>query len=169
MRPFNFCPACAAEVEQSDDPEELHCPNCGRDWYANMAPTAGAAIVRKGRALATVRAREPEKGKLDVPGGFLGPDEHPLDGLKREVKEELGIAIEAEVADCVQMVPHSYGDDGQVVLSLGFLVRWVAGDPQPADDVADVVWLTPEGLEGADFAWEHDRDLLRRALAQAQG
>ena len=42
-----------------------------------MAPTAGAAIVKDGRALVTVRAREPEKGKLDVPGGFLGPFEDP--------------------------------------------------------------------------------------------
>lgn len=130
-----------------------------------MAPTAGAAIVKDGRALATVRARDPEKGRLDVPGGFLGPGEHPLDALKREVREELGIEIDARVEDLVSMVPHTYGDEGDVVLALGFKARWVAGEPTPADDVAEIRWLTQDELQTADFAWPHDRELLRKALA----
>lgn len=129
-----------------------------------MAPTAGAAIVRDGRVLATIRARDPEKGKLDVPGGFLKAQEHPIDALKREVMEELGIEVEADVADVVQMVPHAYGDDGQWVLSMGFKARWVSGEPRPADDVAGIRWLSEDELDEADFAWEHDRELLRRAL-----
>jgi ADP-ribose pyrophosphatase YjhB (NUDIX family) len=141
-----------------------YCPACDRHWYRNMAPTAGAAIVKDGKALVTIRARDPEKGKFDVPGGFLGPFEHPIDGLKREVREELGIEIETTVEDCVSMVPHVYGEDGDTVLSLGFKARWVSGEPVPADDVADIRWLTDEELDDADFAWPHDRDLLRRAL-----
>lgn len=120
--------------------------------------------MRDGRALATVRARDPQKGKLDVPGGFLGPDEHPIAALKREVGEELGIEIEADVSDLVSMVPHPYGDDGDMVLALGFVVRWISGEPEPADDVADVRWLTAEELDNADFAWPHDRELLRKGL-----
>lgn len=169
MRPYRFCPACSGKLSSGDDPEELECPDCGRTWYQNMAPTAGAAIVRDGKALATVRARDPEKGRFDVPGGFLGPDEHPIDALKREIEEELGIEVEADVSDCLQMVPHRYGEDGQMVLALGFVARWVSGDPTPADDVAEVRWLTAAELDAADFAWEHDRDLLRRALAKAHG
>jgi ADP-ribose pyrophosphatase YjhB (NUDIX family) len=131
-----------------------------------MAPTAGAAIVRDGKALATLRARDPEKGRLDVPGGFMGPDEHPIGALKREVKEELGIEIEAEIADCISMVPHRYGPEGDWVLALGFKARWVGGEPQPADDVAAIHWLSLDDLAGADFAWDHDRELLRRALEE---
>jgi len=130
-----------------------------------MAPTAGAAIVREGLGLATIRGRDPEKGRLDVPGGFLGPDEHPLDALKREVREELGIEIEADVSDCVSMVPHRYGAEGDWILALGFKARWVGGEPQPADDVAGIRWVGPEELDGLDFAWSHDRELLRKALA----
>jgi len=129
-----------------------------------MAPTAGAAIVRDGRALATIRARDPEKGRFDIPGGFLGPQEHPIDGLKREVREELGIEIDAGVGDCVQMVPHHYGAEGDVVLAMGFKARWKSGAIEPADDVEDVKWLTRDEIGTADFAWEHDRELLRRAL-----
>jgi ADP-ribose pyrophosphatase YjhB (NUDIX family) len=144
MRPFRHCPLHGTELAEPDTEGGAHCSDCGRNWYRNMAPTAGAAIVKDGKALVTVRAREPEKGKLDVPGGFLGPFEHPIDGLKREVREELGIEIEAGVEDCVSMVPHHYGDTGDTVLSLGFKARWVSGDPMPADDVADIKWLTDE-------------------------
>ena len=164
MRPFRFCPTCGNDLEEPDHEGGAHCGRCRREWYRNMAPTVGAAIAKDGKVLATVRGREPEKGKLDVPGGFLGPFEHPLDGLKREVKEELGIDIEVGFDDFVQAVPHRYGSEGDVVLSLGFRARWVSGSPHPADDVADIRWLAGGDLEDVAFAWPHDRDLLRRAL-----
>lgn len=167
MKPFRFCPACGSPLGAPGHENAVHCSVCERDWYRNMAPTAGAAIARDNKVLVTVRARDPEKGKLDVPGGFLGPDEHPVAGLKREVDEELGIEIEAEVTDCVQMVPHPYGAEGDIVLALGFIVRWVGGEPSPNDDVAEIRWLDAGQIADADFAWDHDRDLLRRALEQA--
>jgi ADP-ribose pyrophosphatase YjhB (NUDIX family) len=164
MTPYRHCPVHGSALDDPDAEGGAYCPACGRSWYRNMAPTAGAAIVKDGKALITVRAREPEKGKLDVPGGFLGPFEDPIEGLKREVREELGIEIETAVEDCISMVPHLYGDGGEAVLSLGFKVRWVSGEPSPADDVAEIRWLTEDELEVADFAWPHDRELLRRAL-----
>lgn len=164
MRYFSFCPICGHELNPPAKEDGKSCPNCGRTWYRNMSPTVGAAIVKDGKALATVRAFDPEKGKCDVPGGFLHAHEDPLDGLQREVREELGIEIEASMDDVVQMVPHAYGEDGEWVLSIGFRARWVSGEPTPNDDVADYRWMSPDEIEAADFAWEHDRLLLRRAL-----
>lgn len=164
MKPFRFCPSCGAELAEADHEGGAHCGSCDRAWYRNMAPTVGVAIVRGDQVLVTERARDPEKGKLDVPGGFLGPDEEPLAGLLREVKEELGIEVDVNFDDCLQMVPHRYGEEGDVVLSIGFKARWVGGEPQPADDVAAIRWLSDDELDEADFAWAHDRTLLRRAL-----
>lgn len=168
MRPLRYCQACGAAVDDPDDEGGATCGSCGRTWYQNMAPTVGAAIVKNGKALATIRAVDPEKGKVDIPGGFLRMAEEPIAGLEREVMEELGIEIETDVGRLVQMVPHAYGDDGQWVLSIGFRARWISGEPRPADDVADLRWLTLEELGTADFAWEHDRTLLRRALEDEQ-
>ncbi|MFN2388356.1 MAG: NUDIX domain-containing protein [Actinomycetota bacterium] len=164
MRPFRFCPQCGSSLSQPDENDKIHCSACGRIWYHNAAPTAGCVIVRDGRALVTVRARDPEKGRCDIPGGFLNHDEDPISGVKREVKEELGLDVEVGARDFVQAVPHRYGDDGDWVLALGFVARSAAGDPEPADDVAEIKWVTADEAEALDFAWPHDRDLVLAAL-----
>lgn len=151
-------------LQEPDLETGARCDSCGRSWYRNAAPTAGCAIVRDGKALVTTRAKEPEKGRLDVPGGFLRYDEDPIAGVKREVHEELGLDIDVSMSDCLQIVPHRYGAEGDYVLAIGFKARYVGGDPNPADDVAAVTWVGPDELEGLDFAWDHDRDLVRKAL-----
>ena len=142
------------------------CPLCGRSWYRNSAPSVGAAIVQNGKALVTVRAREPEKGRIDLPGGFLEAGEHPVDGLVREAKEELGVEVEV-VGDPVLLATHTYGPDGEYVLAIGFRVRIVEGEPRATDDVAEIGWVSAAELDSLDFAWEHDRKLVRAALEDA--
>ena len=120
-------------------------------WYRSSAPSVRAAIVKNGKALVTVRAREPEQGRLDVPGGFLEVGEHPADGLVREAREELGVEIEV-VRDPILLAPHTYGAEGDYVLAIGFRVRITAGEVRPTDDVAEVKWVSVEELDSLDFA-----------------
>jgi 8-oxo-dGTP diphosphatase len=125
----------------------------------------GAAIVEGDRALVTVRAREPYGGKVDVPGGFLEVGEHPVDGLKREVREELGLEIEVNPTP-VLLAPHTYGPEGVWALAIGFRARILEGRPDPADDVAEALWIGAREVDSVDFAWEHDRGFVRAALQQ---
>ena len=162
---FKFCPRCATALEDPGNDSGARCPNCDKTWYHNAAPTAGCVIVRDGKALITKRGRPSEKGRFDIPGGFLELDEDPVAGLKREVDEELGMTIEVSFDDFVQAVPHKYGEDGDWTLAIGFVVRKSSGEPEPADDVEEVRWVTLDDLDGIDFAWEHDRALVRQALS----
>jgi ADP-ribose pyrophosphatase YjhB (NUDIX family) len=164
MRPFNFCPACGARLDVPGAEGAARCPSCGRVWYRNPAPTVAAAIVRDARALVTIRARSPHRGKVDVPGGFLGVAEQPLDGLRRELREELGVEIDVGEDDYVQAVAHQYGDEGDWLVSMGFTARLASGEPRPADDVAEVKWIGGDDIEALEWAWEHDRALVRKAL-----
>ena len=164
--PYRFCPADGTALEDPKPSGGARCPLCGRSWYRTSAPAVGAAIVRDGRALVTVRAREPEKGRVDVPGGFLKVGEHPVDGLVREVREELGVEIEV-VEGPVLLAPHTYGPDGAYVLAIGFRTRIVSGEPDPTDDVAEIRWISAEEIDDTDFAWEHDRGFVRSALEDA--
>ena len=161
--PYRFCPADGTRLEEPRPSGGARCPCCGRSWYRNSAPSVGAAIVENGKALVTVRAREPEKGRIDVPGGFLDVGEHPVDGLVREAREELGVEVEVS-GNPVLLATHTYGADGGYVLAIGFRARITGGEVRPTDDVAKVRWVSAEELDELDFAWEHDREMVRAAL-----
>ncbi len=164
-KPFRFCPADGTKLEGPRPGGGVTCPACGRSWYRNPAPAVGAAILDGDRALVTVRAREPYKGKVDVPGGFLELGEHPVDGLKREVREELGLEIGVDPMP-VLLAPHTYDPEGVGALAIGFRARILEGTPAPADDVAEALWIGAGEVDGVDFAWEHDRGFVRAALEQ---
>ena len=166
MKPFVYCPACATKLEDPSSEGGSRCPGCGRSWYRNSSPTVTAAIVNDGKVLVAIRAFDPKKGKVDTPGGFLMPGEHPLDGLRREIREELGIEIDVSFEDFVQGVPHTYGDEEDWVLSLGFTARPLSLELSPADDVADAIWATPAELDDLDWGWPHDLDLTKIALGR---
>lgn len=161
---YIYCPVDATPLEKSGgSPTGTKCPECGRSWYRNSSPSTGCAIVENGKVMVTVRAGEPEKGRVDVPGGFLEPGEHPVDALVREVREELDVEIDDIVGPLIMAV-HNYGEGGPFVLALGFAARMVEGEPEPADDVASFLWVGASELDELDFAWPHDRELVEIAL-----
>ncbi len=164
--PYRFCPADGTRLEEPKPSGGARCPLCGRSWYRSSSPAVGATIVRGGRALVTVRAGEPEKGRVDLPGGFLQVGEHAVDGIVREVREELGVEIEVAGGPFL-LEMHTYGEDGGYVLPIGFRARIVSGEPNPTDDVANVRWISAEEIDDTDFAWEHDRRFVRTALEDA--
>jgi ADP-ribose pyrophosphatase YjhB (NUDIX family) len=101
---FKYCPSCASESIRFEQNKKFVCPECGFTYYHNTA-AATACLIRTGPAdpaspggiapgeealVFLVRGKEPAKGKLDLPGGFVDPGEGALDGLYRECREELG-------------------------------------------------------------------------------
>jgi 8-oxo-dGTP pyrophosphatase MutT (NUDIX family) len=167
--PFRYCPVDGTALDDPDKEGGSRCGTCGRSWYRNSSPVVGCVIVRDGKVLVTVRGVDPHKGKVDLPGGFLLNGEDPIEGLKREIEEEVGIEIEADVSDCLQMAPHVYAHENDFNLALGFRARWISGEAVAGDDAAEIRWVSPDEVEALDFAWEHDRELVRKAFADEEG
>jgi 8-oxo-dGTP diphosphatase len=149
---WRFCPRCASALDVQE--AEAACPSCGFTAYAQSAPAVAAFIVEDGRTLLGLRAHEPDAGRWDLLGGFLGEGEAPLDGLRRELREETGLEIEPGAY--LGAYVDSYGETGTAVLNLVFEVRVLAGDMAPADDVAELRWFDLEELpptEELAFTW----------------
>ena len=90
---WRYCPRCRGELR--GDRGKLECAACGFVVYASSKTTVAALVLdENGRVLLGRRAFEPFKGRWDTPGGFLEEGEHPLDGLRRELREETGLEVE---------------------------------------------------------------------------
>jgi hypothetical protein len=92
---WKFCTTCGgplAAALESHGPQR--CDACGAEHFRNSKPCAGALIARDGRVLLARRAVEPFKGHWDIPGGFLHENEHPEDGVRREILEETGLRVQ---------------------------------------------------------------------------
>lgn len=111
-------------------------------FYQNSVPTASALIVQKGRVLLVRRAISPRKGFWDVPGGFLKKGEHPEDGMKREVKEELGLFVEPQKLLGIFMDEYLHASSRVSTLNVYYLARIVRGRLRPASDVNEARWFS---------------------------
>ena len=93
---FRYCPACASADIRFEMNKVFRCPGCGFTYYHNTAAATACIINTNSGFLFLVRNREPGKGMLDLPGGFIDPGEGAVEGLRREFKEELGMDVKSE-------------------------------------------------------------------------
>src|SRR5687768_15799855 len=68
----------------------------------------GAIVIHDGALLMVQRANEPGKGLWSLPGGRVEQGEYLADALRREVREETGLAVEVGELAGILEVP---GDD----------------------------------------------------------
>lgn len=156
---YKFCPKCKGNFkykkEHNQNPRFI-CQKCGFIFYINPAPTVSAIIIKGTKVLFTKRAIEPLEGEWDLPGGFLELNETAEEGLKREIKEELGVDI--RVADFIGSFVDRYGGM-EWTINFYYFVKIVKGKLRPADDVAEIAWFdlkkTPK------LAFEHGGEVIK--------
>jgi ADP-ribose pyrophosphatase YjhB (NUDIX family) len=156
---WRFCPICAEAIEKVED--RVECRACGFVGYANSVPGVEAVCFDPdGRVLLGRRAFDPGKDLWDLPGGFLHEDEHPLDGLRREIREETGLEIEPRAFLGHWLEPY----DGRIVLCLAWTAS-ARGDARAADDLVELRWFGRDDLPVAsELAFTHYPEVLSAAL-----
>ena len=142
---FHFCPKCGSSEFEIHNALSKHCANCGFTYYQNpRASTAAFILNGKGELLVARRAKDPAKGTLDLPGGFVDNYENAEQGMVREIEEETGLKVEADKVQYMFSIPNIYRYSGMDIhtLDLFFLCR-VAEDAEvkAADDAAELTWL----------------------------
>lgn len=91
---FNFCPKCGKTSIKNFDDVKWKCEECGFTLYSNVAAAVGTIISDKDdNILFEIRAKEPKKGLVAFPGGFVDRNESAENAVIRECREEIGIEV----------------------------------------------------------------------------
>ena len=163
---FHHCPRCGAAQAAPPPGNVFACVTCGFTLYFSAA-NAVAAFVRRadGRALFIRRGKEPAKGKLAPPGGFVDLGETAEEAVRREMREEVGLELDNLAFLCSQPNAYHYKDVTYPVLDFFFTARAVASDQARAlEDVESFCWLEPAGVNPDEIAFPS----MRAALALLQ-
>ena len=83
-------------------------------------------------------------GHWTLPGGFVDYAEHPVEGAVREVKEELGVSVEIDEKDIVQIAERIFTSEGVQFLSFTYKCH-IEGDVQfnpKADEIEEARWFS---------------------------
>jgi len=178
---FNYCPSCTSN-KINFDVNVFRCPDCGFTYYHNTAAATGCVISVPDSAgekiVLLVRGKDPAKGKLDLPGGFVDPGEGALEGLYRELKEELGWTPQIPEGESLHNVfrlfasfPNVYNYKGIDYNTCDLYFSVCARDLKPENmriqrgEVAEVQFVKPEDIELEQFAFDSTKRAIKAWLA----
>lgn len=149
MNNFNMCPMCGSKKIECKENKKWFCPDCGFDLYNNVAAAVGVVIQDKNHnVLFEVRAKEPRKGFLALPGGFIDFDEPAEEACIREYKEEIGVQITDAKFICTYPNTYLYKNIEYKTCDMFF----VADLPAKFDSINEYIkTLTAEESEVSEF------------------
>lgn len=164
---FGYCPKCGSADFETNDEKSKKCAGCGFVYYFNPSAATVALILNERQELLVCRrAKEPAKGTLDLPGGFIDMDETGEEGVAREVREETG--LEVEQASYLFSLPNIYIYSGFPVHTLDmFYLCKVAGDGRLSamDDVDEAFFIPIGQIRAEDFGLDSIRKGLKKFLS----
>jgi len=159
--PIKFCPCCGGAA-QAGEWRKIVCAVCGFKLYLNTAAATAALIYdNEGRLFLTKRNHEPQKGFLDLPGGFVDFNEDAESALKRELLEELNLEIEQTRYFCSIPNIYIYGGIKYHTLDLFFIC-------QPKDlsamrsneEISETLFMFPHQIPLEEVGFSSMKNLL---------
>ena len=169
LQKFTFCPVCGSKHFVVNNFKSKRCQDCGFTYYANPCSATAAFIVNDNDEMLVVRrAKEPAKGTLDLPGGFVDMYETVEEGMRREIKEETGLDVQDIRYLFSSPNVYEYSGMGVHTLDMDFLV-YVHGDPEAlkasilaADDAAEALWIPVSKINPDEFGLTSIRNAVIR-------
>ncbi len=139
-RTSRFCPVCGAEVERAPSERAKRCTACGYLQYPRVSPAIIVLIHRPGQILLTRQPSWPPN-RYSLVAGFVEAGESLEECLRREVAEEVGVAVEAirYLGSQPWPFPHQ--------LMVGFLARYRSGDVRiDEQELEHAAWFDLDAL-----------------------
>lgn len=117
-----------------------------RRLYPAQPLVGVGALIRRGtKVLLIRRGTDPGKGKWSIPGGLVETGEDIESAAKREVREEVGLAV--EVTGFIDVFENIVRDpDGRVkfhYVIIDYFAKPIGGRMKTSDEVEAAGWFTP--------------------------
>ena len=110
-----------------------------------------AAVIRDdGGRLLLVRKRG--TSAFIQAGGKIEPGELPAAALARELHEELGVVVDPAAASHVGSFSAPAANEPKTQVEAELFELAIAGEPIPAAEIEEMIWLSPERAGGVELA-----------------
>ncbi|MBW8358903.1 MAG: NUDIX domain-containing protein [Weeksellaceae bacterium] len=164
---LKFCPKCGAEQLQWDGEKKWSC-SCGLVLFHNVAG-AVAVVVRCGSEfLFTRRNQEPKKGKIDLAGGFVDPNESAEFTCKRELFEELQLEIDDTKLKYLTSLPNLYHYKGIDYQTLDLFYEYAVENKFTVEpelsEISEAIWLEKHKIIMDDIAFDSQKKFFEDYL-----
>ncbi len=156
------CPRCGAPRTGAGSP--FRCVACNLTLFANPAVGVGCFVRdADGRHLFTVRGKDPGKGLLGLPGGFVDAGESAEDALRREMREEIGGTITDLRYLCSAPNRYDFGGVAYDVLDLFYTAELAPGElVRDPEEIGAIRWLPRASVRVDDIAFPSLRAAWRQ-------
>lgn len=145
FRNVRLCSCCGGELRPSSHDYGRECVRCGRVFYAPQSPAIIVAVEREGRLLLAHNTAWPDD-RYSVIAGFVEPGESLEMTIRREVMEEVSIAVDGIKYFGSQVWPFPNS------LMLGFTAEYSSGEISPdGTEIARAGWFTPEEIRAMNL------------------
>jgi len=139
---YRFCPRCGRPRQPNAVDRPFRCQACHYTSFFGPVTAVGAVITNEqGQVLLIERARDPGKGLLGMPGGFIDQNETAEFAVRREIQEEVGIAV-GELT-YLTTAPNEYVYQGIVnpVIDIFFYSKVALGQAIQAESSEVSAWI----------------------------
>jgi len=168
VRDLKFCPKCGKSTLLWDGEKKWSCSNCDYVLFHNVAGAVAVLIKFKDEILFTLRNQEPQKGKLDLAGGFVDPKESAEETCIRELFEEMKIKVDSSKLKYLASLPNTYEYKNILYNTLDLFYEYEVEEKFTVkleiSEISETIWISKNRIPFEDIAFDSQRIFLQAYL-----